>query len=179
MRKIFYDYCCPSLENTPSSAVIDTSVVDWHSIQPAPVGLVAPPTNPNPNPKLVYTPEHYKAKTFFRLKPQEWAVIVFDGANLDGLRSDLIYKVVPGWPRMELEMSRHYLGILVQNSSQTTHVFVHRNTRLNHLLHMDHIVSCFTLVSAEEWLKAQQVYWGEASQEVDDDDEVTSSSSTL
>ena len=46
---------------------------------------------------------------------------------------------------------------------------------------MDHIVSCFTLVSAEEWLKAQQVYWGEASQEVDDDDddEVTSSSSTL
>ena len=100
--------------------------------------------------KLVYTPCSYVAADYFIIKPEEWFRIIFTGPSHSEPRPDVIYDPVAAWPMPELELCKYQLALLVQNSSRQANIAVHKGSRLHHLLQVDSLDSCFTLVRGND-----------------------------
>ena len=183
MRKIAYEYN-PLHGRTLSPMVIEKSSSVWHSLRPtqelhcaaAAAAAAAEGLNYGMGggwleEKLLFTPHSYVATCDFLLKPQEWLVILFRGPSSQGFRPDILYNIKPNWSGLRLEVNPQGLGFVVQNVSPTTNLFVHRTTRLSHLLQSPNIESCFTLVSEKELNNNNNDSSSSDSSDMDDDDD--------
>jgi len=169
MRKIVYEYS-PVVETSlmPSSAVIHTLSTAWQSIRPE-IPLAAAGEY-----KPVFQPSAYKASNSFVLRPNEWLVILFIGQDPhhhQSYRPGFIYDIKPAWPRLKLELNEKMLGILVQNTSNETHIFIHADSRLHHLLHMSMIDHCFTHVSQNDFLEVNNPTTDDNDVDVEEEEE--------
>jgi len=156
MDAIVYEYCPPSsqLYAAGNTNVVSRCSSVWWAITPEAADLPyaagerraagASDDDDDRSGWMSGGPRAYRATMDFLLKPAERVLIVFTGVDADGDRPDALYDVRSG-PELRLERS-HFLASFVENCSRETNVFVHRGSRLNHLLQLTFIDSCLTLL---------------------------------
>ena len=156
MDAIVYEYCPPSsqLFAAGNTNVVSRCSSVWWTITPEAADLPyaagerraagASDDDDDRSGWMSGGPRAYRATMDFLLKPAERVLIVFTGVDADGDRPDALYDVRSG-PELRLERS-HFLASFVENCSRETNVFVHRGSRLNHLLQLTFIDSCLTLL---------------------------------
>ena len=167
MRKLIYEYSPLNRGDVlaPLADVSDVQSPYWQSLH-----AYAPPTSRDSNAaaaataaaadvaafekKLIYTPCSYVATEYFVVKPQEWFIIIFTCQPCDDPRPDVLYDPVAAWPMPELEISKYQMALLVQNNSRYASIAVHEKSRLHHLLQLQTLDSCFTLLRHDD--KQQQ-----------------------